>query len=590
MSEATAIPFTTPLRTSDGLRRLRWLSFRNDLILKFTRSRFRSMLVVIFSIVFWIGLYFLFMDAFGFLYRHRLISGYLVELLFGLFFGSLLVMLVFSAGIILFAGLFASEESRYLLISPVPPDMIFAYKFQESMVFSCWGFVLLGSPLMIAYGVITHAPLMFYVLSLPFFVSFALIPGSVGALICLFVTLLMPRRKKEVLAALILFVIVIVAIIGVRAWYLIETQPISRAWLHRLMTGLQVSNLPFLPSHWISRGLLAATDVNGLSVSFFYLLVLLANAFFVHLVTAASYSQFYRHAYDRNASYPVGRRRPRSRWLPKAVDTIFFPLNKAIRVMILKDIRIFVRDPVQWLQVLVFTCLLILYLVTLGRMNHYTESPYWRNLISFFNLSVTALIVSTFTSRFIFPQLSLEGQRIWILGLAPIKRDAVLWGKFAFASGGAIMVTVLLTIISALMLKIGWLLFCLHLFTNLILCFGISGIAVGLGARFPELNQSDPSKIAAGFGGTLNLVTSLLFILVVVTIMVLPCYLYAITLSIEQGHAALDFAEGADPAGLSLSEFQFWLAVSIVSTLGIGVFATLFPLKVGMKAFREMEF
>ena len=54
--------------------------------------------------------------------------------------------------------------------------------------------------------------------------------------------------------------------------------------------------------------------------------------------------------------------------------------------------------------------------------------------------------------------------------------------------------------------------------TLLILCFGVSGISVGLGARFPDMRETDPSKIAAGFGGTLNLVASLLFIFVVLGI------------------------------------------------------------------------
>ena len=63
------------------------------------------------------------------------------------------------------------------------------------------------------------------------------------------------------------------------------------------------------------------------------------------------------------------------------------------------------------------------------------QSPSWRNLVSFLNLSVTALILSTFTSRFIFPLLSLEGRNFWVLGLLPLGRAQILWGKFAFSVG-----------------------------------------------------------------------------------------------------------------------------------------------------------
>ena len=59
-----------------------------------------------------------------------------------------------------------------------------------------------------------------------------------------------------------------------------------------------------------------------------------------------------------------------------------------------------------------------------------------------------------------------------------------------------------------------------------VLCLGLSGISVGLGARLPNLRETDPSKIAAGFGGTLNLLVSLVFIFAIVTALALPCHLY----------------------------------------------------------------
>jgi ABC-2 type transport system permease protein len=41
---------------------------------------------------------------------------------------------------------------------------------------------------------------------------------------------------------------------------------------------------------------------------------------------------------------------------------------------------------------------------------------------------------------------------------------------------------------------------------------GISGLSTGLGALFLDLKQPNPAAIVSGFGGTLNLVLSLLFI------------------------------------------------------------------------------
>jgi len=45
---------------------------------------------------------------------------------------------------------------------------------------------------------------------------------------------------------------------------------------------------------------------------------------------------------------------------------------------------------------------------------------------------------------------------------------------------------------------------------------------VGLGAIYPNLKEDNPSKIVAGFGGTLNLVLSLIFVLSIIGLEAVP--------------------------------------------------------------------
>ena len=71
------------------------------------------------------------------------------------------------------------------------------------------------------------------------------------------------------------------------------------------------------------------------------------------------------------------------------------------------------------------------------------------------------------------------------------------------------MATELLILLSDLMLRMGTAMIALHMGMVLVLCLVLSGISVGLGARLPNLKESDLSKIAAGFGGTLNLLVYL---------------------------------------------------------------------------------
>jgi ABC-2 type transport system permease protein len=50
----------------------------------------------------------------------------------------------------------------------------------------------------------------------------------------------------------------------------------------------------------------------------------------------------------------------------------------------------------------------------------------------------------------------------------------------------------------------------------------LSGLAVGLGALFPNFKEDNPSKIVSGFGGTLCLVISFIYIAVFVSLVALP--------------------------------------------------------------------
>jgi ABC-2 type transport system permease protein len=553
-------------------------------------AKFRIGVAAICSVLFWLGLYAVFYTGFLRLNMHRLVTGPLIELLFGLFFASLLMMLVFSTSIILYGGLFRSQEASFLLVRPIPTDRVFAFKFVEALAFSSWGFLLLGSPMTAAYGATSGAPWWYYALGVPFFGAFSLLPGSLGALATLLAAAFAPRSPKRFLLAAGCVAAAAAVGVGFRAWLSSRDAGSAAAWIESVAAQLRVSNLPFLPSQWISRGLLAAAYERGWKDALFYLGVLSSQAAATYLLAAWTYRRWYRKAYDRIASSGASRRKRSRTWLPAVVDRMFWWFSGPVKVLLVKDVRIFSRDPLQWLQILIFAGLLAIYFSNLHRVTAISASPYWRNLMGFFNVGVTGLLLAAYTSRFIFPLMSLEGQKFWILGLAPISRRAILWSKFAFSVAGALVVTVVLTIVSAFMLQLDLLLIVLQVVSVVVICFGVSGIAVGFGAKFPDLSESDPSKIASGFGGTLNLVASLMFLTFVVVAMALPCHLYSMTLEWEAGlGAAMEIGLTAE-TGISFEQFRILLAASIAVSVLVGVLATILPMRMGVQAFEKREF
>jgi ABC-2 type transport system permease protein len=92
----------------------------------------------------------------------------------------------------------------------------------------------------------------------------------------------------------------------------------------------------------------------------------------------------------------------------------------------------------------------------------------------------------------------------------------------------------------------------------------------------PNFRESDPSKIAVGFGGTLNLIVGLMFVLTIVGSMALPSHV-AEALSHSEGPGMPRFFNWLIPLGLTVGVL-----------VGIGSVAV--PLRAGARTLQNMEF
>jgi ABC-2 type transport system permease protein len=83
-------------------------------------------------------------------------------------------------------------------------------------------------------------------------------------------------------------------------------------------------------------------------------------------------------------------------------------------------------------------------------------------------------------------------------------------------------ITIGLMIVSSLLLHLPWSKVAFFAGAIGLMSAALSGLSVGLGALFPNFKEDNPSKIVSGFGGTLCLVTSFLYITIFVTLAALP--------------------------------------------------------------------
>jgi ABC-2 type transport system permease protein len=253
------------------------------------------------------------------------------------------------------------------------------------------------------------------------------------------------------------------------------------------------------------------------------------------------------------------------------LDYLLGFLHDPLRALIVKDIRLFWRDPIQWTQFFIFFGLMAAYIANLGNRSMELASPAYRSWVASLNAGACALILASLTSRFVYPLISLEGFRFWILGLAPITRRQLVWQKFWLSVATTSPFTLGLTFLSCLLLDVSRIQFAVSMYTITCANFALAGLAVGLGSLYPNFEEDNPARIVSGMGGTLNFLLSVAYITLVLGSQML----------ILQWHALSD--GGVPYFGGMLA------AVLAVNSLLSGV-AALVPMRMGLRNLVATEF
>jgi ABC-2 type transport system permease protein len=297
--------------------------------------------------------------------------------------------------------------------------------------------------------------------------------------------------------------------------------------LDQLLNKTRFAQFPFLPSYWLSSSILQWAE-GVLSAAGFFILVLLSHvSFFGYLAFTRLGDSFYEtaSAVQSRASLlgewgwfrSVADRRQRMAHRPSLMERLFgvIPwLAPDAKALVVKDIRTFWRDTTQWGQSVVLFGLLGVYVLNLRHFTHTLANPFWVTLVAYLNLGACSLNLATVTTRFVYPQFSLEGRRLWIVGMAPMGLARVVKTKYWMATICSLSVTMLLVTLSSYMLKMSWGRIGYFAVVTCVMTFSLNGLAVGLGMLYPNFKDGNPSKIVSGLGGTLCLILSFLYILV----------------------------------------------------------------------------
>ncbi len=386
------------------------------------------------------------------------------------------------------------------------------------------------APLLVAFGLVRGVPWHFYPLTVLLIGLFIILPGVGGAALAIGIGRHLDRKSFQVV--LLLFALVLLAFVAF--WW--KTNPVDDELLDRrtlealdrLLAKTRFTMFPFLPSYWLSSAVLQwAEGIFGGAI--FFAGVLLSHTLFFGSI---AFTRFGTVFYDTASavqsrggggfklnfsSAQINSRSPG--WLERVFAKIPF-LQPDTRALAVKDLRMFWRDTTQWGQSVMFFGLLGAYIINLRNFTHQLTSPFWINAVAFLNLGACAFNLASVTTRFVFPQFSLEGRRLWIVGMSPMGLPRIIKTKYWLTSTLSLVVTLGLVVLSCYLLKMPWDDVAFFGAVITVMTFALNGLAIGLGVLFPNVKETNPNKIVSGFGGTLCFVLSSVYIIASLALLV----------------------------------------------------------------------
>ncbi len=497
---------------------------------------------------------------------------YLLRLGLSWLFLAFLSFLAFSGVVTALSTFFLSEDLRLLLAAPIATRRLFHARFVRTVAQASWMIVVFLAPVLAGVGLARCAPSSFYAVAILTVVPFAVIPVALGTAITLLLVNVFPaRRARDILMLMgLLFaasVVVLLRVIQPEQLLRVESLPD----ITDFFTTLQSPITPLLPSFWAGETLFASLQGRH---DWLHAAALWTTAFGMVVLVREANERWYFTGFSK-AQEARKTRFTRLRGLDRLARAL--PLSMVRRQLLLKDLRVFLRDVSQWSQLLLLLALVMVYLYNF-RVLDLERIPYMagtiKNVYGFVNLAMAGFVMATVTVRFVFPAVSSEGAAFWIVRSAPVSMDDFLWSKFWTGLVPVLVLSEALTIAANEFLGIDPFLKVVAAAAIVLMSLALVGLATGFGARYPRFNAENATQIAGSYGGVTFMIVAVLLVVAVILLLGWPSTTYLWQRTRRR----------------PLSTEQAILIVGCFATVAVGCIATwLLSMRAGVRALQRME-
>lgn len=493
---------------------------------------FRTLFFLFIGIILLSTVFGLFRVVFHYFYRQPMVGPFLVTRMFSLAFMSFLFMLIYSNIMTSLSSHYLSKDLHLLMAMPIKPVTVFMAKAVEAVIGSSWMVVMMCIPLFTAYSFVKYSSRIQFIpdlqLAIPYLmlamlatIPFLLIPAAFSMALTTALMYLFPARRMRELMMLMGTLVFMTVVITFR---LMEPEkllsPRDETQVFEFMKSLAAPTAPYLPSAWAGKAVVAASNVGIDPWSYWFNTILLwVVALLSWIACYFTAKATYLGAW-RTSNESMGVRRS----VRMAVRNLPAGASPYMAIMY-KDLKVFMREPAQWGQVLLLGALILIYVFNLTKIPP-DVSKGLKSLLFFLNLGFIGLIMTAVAARFLFPMVSLEGGTMAVLRRAPISIERYLWVRWMGGIVPLLFLALTLIGLSIPILGVDLYMGVVATITMVGMTLAVSALAVGCGAGFARFHITNPEEIITSPGGFIYMGLSMFFIVVVLFLEAQPVRIY----------------------------------------------------------------
>lgn len=426
--------------------------------------------------------------------------------------------------IVSYATFYRSQEVQYYLTKPISYGQLFILKFFDNFFYSSTAFFLIAFAVVLGYGshFNVHWTYYFHIMFL-MLLPYMLIAGCIAVIILILaMQFSVYLSVRKIIGILILLYLILLAI------YFSLTSPLKVVaavlqhypYLDQYFGYLDPPVTKYLPNYWISEALYWHMRGDGSYAFSYTILLLITTALTFLCMVILGRKLFYKswisslNLQNRNQNLSL-----RNKWYSPAKSFLY---RTQSNVLIRKEITQFIREPSQWIHLVIISLLILTFLVSIANINLNQNMPFLQTISYIVVLLFNAFLIASIALRFIYPSLSIEGQCFWSILSAPVNRKKIIIVKFILWFLPLVILSEILVIFSHASLMDHPSLVLVASFLMLGTAYALVGLNFGAGAYFSDYREINPIRVASSQSATITFLMSIVFLILLVSFIFIP--------------------------------------------------------------------